>query len=130
MSIQGGIISRPTLMPHPRKCVPLETITALPIIMGTMLVSMRTTQHRALAFPVLPGGSTLKRPTHGIVTLSRIRIAYKVSMTLWWLMARKSWVSIARQLNGKALLAVGTITGHHGVLRPGRPLNKLRPIVL
>src|SRR5438876_1578643 len=51
-------------------------------------------------------------------------------MTLWWLMARQPWVSIARQLNGKALLAVGTIPGHHGVLRPGQPLHKRRPIVL
>jgi hypothetical protein len=45
-------------------------------------------------------------------------------------MALQPLVYIARQLNGKALLAVGKITGHHGVLRLGQPLNKLRHIVL
>ena len=116
--------------PTPQKCVPQETITALPIIMGTMLASMRSTRQRALGFPVRPGGSTLKRATPGIRTSSRIRIAYKVSMTLWWPMARQPWVSIARQLNGKALRVVGKITGLPGALRPGQPRNKLRPIVL
>ena len=130
MSILVGTISRATLTPHLQRCVLQETITAWPIIMGTMLASTRSTRHRALGFPALPGGSTLKRAIPGILTWSRIRTAYKVSMTLWWLMARQRWVSIARQRNGKALPVGGTIPGHRGARRRSRPRNKRRPIVL
>lgn len=51
-------------------------------------------------------------------------------MTLSWLLVLQPLVYIARRLNGKVLLAVGKITGHHGVLRRGKPLSKRRHTVL
>ena len=130
MSTRVGMISRATLTQRTQRCVPKETIIALLIITGTTLVSMRSTRQGAPVYPVLPGGSMWKRATPGIRTWSRIRIAYKVSMTHCWPMVLQPWACIARQLNGKALLAVGTISGHPGVPQPGRPRNKLGPMVL